>query len=309
MAAKKSSWLDLFLCLFLMAIMVTPAALALWSSPYELPNEICEKNEKTGHKECTPHDPVLVAFWHVAKFFEDTESFFLVLLTLAIAGFTGTLWQSTRGLLMETKTLAKHAADQGDAFVQAERPHVFLKVVESGATKFLNGPKFMGSLFRYILVNGGRTPAFLTEIMEWFVVVEGRTNAPPPVDPMKRRGVLVPVGSILTVDEPYKRAINLLKFPNVEKIKESDAWMHRRLFFQGFVRYSDAFGKNYVSGFLCCYFYEGDTWALRGGEEHNYTREEKLKAIPEWTKEAAEDQYLIGGGAGLMAGHRETPNE
>ena len=35
----------------------------------------------------------------------------------------------------------------------------------------------------------------------------------------------------------------------------------------------------------------GLTWVLRGGFEHNYSREEDPNSIPEWTKQSAKDQY------------------
>lgn len=36
---------------------------------------------------------------------------------------------------------------------------------------------------------------------------------------------------------------------------------------------------------------EGGTWVLMGDEQYNFSREEDPDYIPEWTKEAAKDQY------------------
>jgi len=49
---------------------------------------------------------------------------------------------------------------------------------------------------------------------------------------------------------------------------------HRRIFFQGFVRYSDAFGNHYITGFFAAYSPLYGAWALRGDQEYNYSRQE-----------------------------------
>ena len=60
------------------------------------------------------------------------------------------------------------------------------------------------------------------------------------------------------------------------------------LAFQGFVRYSDVFGRSHITGFLAQFVPTGNAWVLRGGDEYNYSRDEDPNTIPEWTKEAME---------------------
>jgi hypothetical protein len=61
---------------------------------------------------------------------------------------------------------------------------------------------------------------------------------------------------------------------------ETAAWTAHRLFFQGFIRYSDAFGNRYITGFLAAFSPLHGTWALSGGKDYNYSRQEKAEDIP-----------------------------
>ena len=119
---------------------------------------------------------------------------------------------------------------------------------------------------------------------EHFDVVEGMTDAPKPIDPMVTRGRLLPVGTVSITDAPYKFATKLMTTSAVA-MHETNSWFTRRLFFQGFVRYNDVFGKHYVTGFPALFSPEANTWVLRGGDDYNYTHEENPDAIPEWKEE------------------------
>ena len=272
-----------------MAIIVTPAALALISFPNVLPDKICEQNEYTHQEECTAHDPLAVFLWHVAKFLDHYEAAFVVLLTLAIAGFTGTLWRSTSGLWVETERLAKLSADQGNAFWRAERPYIFLRIIDSGVEVSSQGIVSYPArkLFRYRLDNHGRTVAFLTELREKVIVVHWK-KLPDPVNPNVKRGRQFPAGAIASTHETSPMAINLAHLEPAIEMLTNDASILKRMYFQGFVRYSDVFGRSHITGFLAQFVPTGNAWVLRGGDEYNYSRDEDPNTIPEWTKEAME---------------------
>lgn len=178
------------------------------------------------------------------------------------------------------------AKTQAVAIVQAERPYVFFKITKPGLS-FSQYEKIIPDIgtkgrLRFDLVNAGKTPAMLEEFKEIYRVMEGMTDTPAPLDPMKDRGRLLPVGTISTANSPYSRATNLFagNAPEIRKMLEPEAWKDRRIFCQGFVRYSDAFGNRYITGFLAAFSPRHRDWALRGGKKYNYSRQEKREDIP-----------------------------
>jgi hypothetical protein len=178
---------------------------------------------------------------------------------------------------------ARTSIKQGDAIIRAERPFVFVKVTKPGLKFAENGmiiPETDGRL-QFEFVNYGRTPALLEEFMEAYPVVEGITDAPVPVDPMKSRGRMLPVGTVAATGAPYTLRTKLFtQAPDIRKMLDKDAWKLRRIFFQGFIRYSDAFGNYYITGFLEAFSPIHGEWALRGDEKHNYSRQERPEDVP-----------------------------
>jgi hypothetical protein len=212
-------------------------------------------------------------------------------IALGILGATLVLWSLyyTRVAAIAAKDAANSALEsaltagkQADAIIRAERPYVFLKVTKPGLAFTERGmiiPDTDGRL-RFEFVNYGRTPAMLEEFMEAYPVVEGRTDAPAPVDPMKIRGRMLPVGTVAATSAPYALRTNLFtQAPDIRKMMDKDACQLRRIFFQGFIRYSDAFGNHYITGFLEAFSPVHGEWALRGDEKHNYSRQERPEEV------------------------------
>ena len=216
---------------------------------------------------------------------------FLFCVAVSQAGlFVWQLFYMRRG--MDDAKLAAEAAKaaaeatklQASAIISAQRPYVFLKVQENGIKFNLNGTFEYGTeRFKFELRNYGRTPALLLELKEKAVVVAGVTDAPKPLNPMKDRGRLLPAGTIAPANGADRTmAYNLLgDAENFQSLLNKDAWKNCRLFFCGFVRFRDTFGNNYITGFQMVFSPIHNAWALRGGEEYNYARQEIAVEIPQ----------------------------
>jgi hypothetical protein len=216
------------------------------------------------------------------------------LYTLVLAVFTGLLVAVSTGqgyfLLRADKTAriaANAAVTQANAIIGAERPYVFFKITKPGLLFAQNAiiipdPDTNGRL-HFELINAGRTPAMLEEVKGNYTVIEGITDAPAPLDPMKDRGRLLPVGTISTVNSPFSQATNLFdeeNAPEIRKMMSPNVWESRRIFCHGYIRYADAFGNHYITGFLAAFSPRHGAWALRGGKQYNYSRQENLEDIP-----------------------------
>jgi hypothetical protein len=254
-------------------------------APTDSEKRQCEETaHKSGHKaeECktlwerTTTDPV--AFF----------TFWLVVSTIGLGVSTVLLWRAgEKQIRLSAEAAAAQSRDMQasiQAVITAERPYLALKITEPGVQVGEQGQiRFAGQRLRFKFVNHGNTPGLLDEVKEVCRVMEGLLDAPPPLDPMRDRGIMVPIGTVSARDAPYVAAINLLA--NLEDggttlMLKDGAWNERRMFFQGFVRYRDAFGTHYINGFLACFSPEGKTWVLRGGDEYNYSRTERPEDIP-----------------------------
>ena len=204
---------------------------------------------------------------------------------------------------MKDATIAANAArdgaaaanEQAKAIIVAERPYVFFKITKPGLIsqneRLIPDTETKGRL-HFELINAGRTPAMLDEFKETYPVIEGITDAPVPIDPMEVRGTLLPVGTISVANSPFSRATNLFNeemVPDIRKMLMPMASEHRRIFFQGFIRYHDAFGNYYITGFLAAYSPLYGAWALRGGKQYNYSHQEKGEDIPPHPNYPGED--------------------
>jgi hypothetical protein len=184
------------------------------------------------------------------------------------------------------KAASEAAKTQALATIQAERPYIVFKISQPGLAfeKALIIPDTStNGRLRFEIINAGKTPAMLEEFKELYPVVEGRADPPAPLDPMKDRGTLLPVGTISPINSPYSRATNLFaeeKVPQIRKMLQPKAWNDRRLFCQGFIRYSDTFGNCYITGFLAAFSPTHSDWALRGGKQYNYSHQERREDIP-----------------------------
>jgi hypothetical protein len=191
------------------------------------------------------------------------------------------LWFAGIGAF-SARDAAKIAGDQAAAAAKSERPYVFLEITEPGLEFLLaDGRTIPKDRLKFQFVNHGRTPALLEEFHELYPVVEGTIDAPPSIDPMKDRGRMLPVGTVSSSEKPYLLKTNLMtQSPLIGEMNEGASYMKRRLFFQGYVRYSDTFGNHYITGFMAIYSPHHGEWALRGDEKHNYSHQENPKDVP-----------------------------
>ncbi|MGQ3354433.1 MAG: hypothetical protein ACT6XY_03835 [Phreatobacter sp.] len=176
---------------------------------------------------------------------------------------------------------AKAARSQVATLINAERPFLYLKIDEPGIELLEDGQlEIERSRIRYRICNAGKTPAFLYEVCEKFEVLDG-SEPVVALNPYEDRGRLLPIGTVVNASEPYKVAANLIKEgKGFEMLTVWPAFTGKRVLFKGFVRYDDAFGRHYIYGFQASFSPPHRAWAFRGGEEHNYSREETVDEIP-----------------------------
>lgn len=181
----------------------------------------------------------------------------------------------TAKVALAAQATAAAAHLQIDSLMRAERPHLVVEVPESGVEIGTQGTmRFATNRMKIQFVNYGKTPALLNELVELYPVVEGREDPPPALDPAIDRGRLLPDGTISALDKPYEILTNLMQQTDAMRLYEDDAWQTCRLFFYGYVRFSDTFGTNYIKGFMLVFRPTHNRWIARGGDRWNYTRVE-----------------------------------
>jgi hypothetical protein len=175
---------------------------------------------------------------------------------------------------------AKASLRQAEALVTSERPYLILRITSPGVSADLDGTyKFADKVMKFKFMNFGKTPAMIHELREDYLYTEGFNEQPRPLDPMKDRGRLQPVGIVSAQDAPFVLKSKLWHHYD-QRVLDQRATSKYRLFFQGFIRFSDAFGTYYVMGFLVAYNRGGNDWEMRGDERYNYLRDENPKDIP-----------------------------
>lgn len=155
-----------------------------------------------------------------------------------------------------------------------ERPYVFVEIEESGIQVLSGGQfRFGGVRFEYACVNYGRSVAHLTEIhTDWPILAI--SEMPDVVDPDRAEGWKFPIGIVSFGDKKYREQESLL-LRCEPKMLTGDAWKKYRMFFIGYIKYTDVLGGRYVTGFCACFDPIADRWILFGNENYNYQKIEK----------------------------------
>jgi hypothetical protein len=122
--------------------------------------DICNhagENVKSNQQyDCAANHIILVLVRKTGELFTDW-TFVTTLATIVMAGFTGTLWWSTKGLLIATNESIKLAREE---FISTHRPKIIVwQVSFSGSPKT---EKPINITFRY--VNEGESVAYITRI-------------------------------------------------------------------------------------------------------------------------------------------------
>ncbi len=171
-------------------------ATALWAIVFVLQSDssayyqICDTNQYTEHERCAPHHLLYVVFWYVGYVINPTSV--TAFATIAIAIFTYTLYQATRGLVdaaliqsadmkrsIAAGEIAANAAKAAaEAAVASERArlyvvieHNFLDCINSAAA-YINTPTVDGDplvssnlpVAKFKFRNYGKTPGILIEV-------------------------------------------------------------------------------------------------------------------------------------------------
>jgi hypothetical protein len=193
--------------------------------------------------------------------------------TIVIAIFTFVLAVSTIALWWDTRKSSRAAWKAANvaerALVDLERPYIFLDlhervfenvVVTLGGQRSINFSSSRTPI-KYGLINRGRTPAFLTDFCQRLVSGE----VPPPIDPNDPdvEGVVSLKGQDVGSD-PYPCKIDFL----IAEMKLDS------LYLIGFIRYRDIFQRKHITGFCAKYAVAENRFALIGGDEYNYTKDE-----------------------------------
>jgi hypothetical protein len=205
--------------------------------------------------------------------------------TILLAGVTGVLAIATTrlcfitaaGMQQQSRDMQRSISVAERALTELERPVAFVEVTESGigadpTQKFIIG--FAGMQFRYEVINYGRTPAILIErFTKWSIEEEARM--PNAINPAIQRGERFPIGCVAGPDRPYDETINLFAKLDIQRVLEPEDWENNRVFFIGYVRYSDIFDGIYTSGFCFVFDTYGKRFVRFGNNAYNYIKTEK----------------------------------
>jgi hypothetical protein len=181
-----------------------------------------------------------------------------------------------------TDAVARAAQESAEiarrALTELERPFAFVEVTQSGIGP---GPlcrftiSLTGEQFRFRVVNHGRTPAFLIDRLTFWPIEAGMTARPYPIDPKTQPGNTFPSGCTSSGDSPYEEIVHLFKVCDAQRLLEEADWYKNRMFFIGYIRYSDIFCNRCISGFCFVYDTLGECFVRFGGDAYNYTITDK----------------------------------
>ena len=203
--------------------------------------------------------------------------------TKMVAWFTFVLAISTMGLWWATWKSARTAER---ALTELEQPVIVpeiktpgLKIEDTAQLRYTFG------VLQYVFANYGRTPAFLLELAENLHVPPEKGNLPKPLNPNDNSGqkmpwgIVAPAGSasmefgrnILGLTLGESATANGLQ----ELIAGGEKARELGVFWHGYVRYGDIFGREYVRGFCFLYHRTWDRWIPAGGDAFNYLKMDK----------------------------------
>jgi hypothetical protein len=223
---------------------------------------------------------------------KDAAGFFTFLLVVVGAAQVGLfLWQLwlIRESLDDAKiaaTAAKQAAyaakEQATAIVNAERPYLSILFKNTGlGLQPVSDKIYFQGQFVFDLLNHGKTVAILNEFCEEYAIIDGFEKGPDPIDPYQKRGRLLPVGTVSAPGFPATFPRDLIGVAHLAgNLSAPNFRFKKRLFFYGYIRFSDQFGSRYIVGFLGLYLPDQNRWVLRGDERYTYQRQEEADAIP-----------------------------
>ncbi len=201
--------------------------------------------------------------------------------------FTFFLTLSTLLLWGVTRTSANAAKAAAESLPILERAYLFFDKVTDIGFEFIpsvigqnlygdiHGPDICvpkGGGLGFDVVNRGRTPAVITEVMGKSAFLQRfGTDLPPPIDVATERGDRSPPHVSVGITAP----LGLHCFPDFRNpLMTATQADEQRLFVLGYVRYTDIFRKRHRIGFCLQYVPSVPTFGVIGEDGYNYTTDE-----------------------------------
>lgn len=160
-------------------------------------NEYTHNSKETDQDQENFKSPILSVLSDIEAFINAHETLFIVLSTIAIACFTGTLWRSTSALkasaekqgedMQESLRIARESAEAAKksadityaAFIAAHRPRIILRAVYFNYP--LNGSQIPDVPVKCIFVNIGDGNAEDVEFFVKWEQTQSRNDLPAPI--------------------------------------------------------------------------------------------------------------------------------
>jgi hypothetical protein len=246
-------------------------ATAIWAFLFVLQadpaaySEICETSQ-SGQKDCATYHVIFVALWHIGKALDRFGSAITALATIAIAGFTFTLWRSTDRLWRAGEdqiAIARESSEIAErTLVAGQRPWIHVDIdIDDDMVFDGNGNARIPLVF--VLKNIGHSPATNVRVNA-YIFLFGPNHDNPLVEhraycEIVRRRTDRMLSYTLFPDEepkriPYFQTIGAHQF---EELRESwrgrgaDEWRHFIPHIVGCVSYSIPFdNRQHQTGFM-----------------------------------------------------------
>ena len=239
---------------------------ASWFSPATY--QKCGYAYETYEKNCPAYSVPLFFALEIGEFLDAHNGAITALFTIALAISTVLLWQVTA----KSVTIAERA------LTELEAPVVAVKIIETGiAQSGITGTTF--STLVYSLVNFGRTPAVLYELIDDVRAVRVGDGYPPVITnlrgPPMPYGVFIPPGG---ETRPFRCNI----FASLLGVLSEDSEPFKTItpFFLGTARYGDIFGNLYTMGFCFLYDDATDRFIESGNAQYSYCSKHRGPYLP-----------------------------
>jgi len=226
------------------------------------------------------------------------QSSLLIVSGFLLAGFTGTLWWSTLGLLRVSrrqheemqrsteaaKLAAKAAQASADALPVLERAYVFMSMdSDPGFERFFDDIVFRSVpqplprrlSLPFSIVNYGKTPAVITKLCA--TLYHRETMGAPEYRQINLGSDEVVISSGEFLRNPHPSILeNYFRVEDPEPIQIGEELENIRqsrcfIWFSGFVRYTDVFGKGHITEWRRQYDWKSKSFLWLGAEHNRRT--------------------------------------
>jgi hypothetical protein len=197
----------------------------------------------------------------------------VVILTFGIVFFNGILCLITYFLFDSTNRLWRVSER---ALVDLEAPFISIKILETGLPVKQGEVGHNFEQLFFSIVNLGRTPATLVELVDKTKMIPENDGYPPPIDLDFRSREEMPRGVISPPNGESQPFYQNLFANHLNELAADPLPLRKNaIFFYGFVRYETIFSHVFRLGF--CFIFDRFTscWHLSGGSKYNYLERER----------------------------------